>query len=72
MIIHAAVLVSAFAILWFLALFCLLPIGIGEVDAETGAPKHAHLARKAAYATAIAAVLFAVFYGLIFFGVLEL
>ena len=72
MIIHTAVLVSAFAILWFLALFCLLPIGIGEVDPQTGAPQHAHLLRKAGYATAIAAVLFAVFYGLIAAHILDL
>jgi len=36
----------------------LLGLGRVAVDAETGAPKQAHLARKAAYATAIAAVLF--------------
>jgi predicted secreted protein len=72
MIIHGAVLVSAFAVFWFLALFCLLPVGLGEVDPETGAPKNPHLLRKAAYATAAAAVLWAVFYALIAFGVLEL
>jgi len=72
MIIHTAVLVSAFAILWFLALFCLLPIGIGEADPETGAPKRPHLLRKAGYATAIATVLFAVFYGLIAAHILDL
>lgn len=70
--VHGAVLVSAFAIAWFLALFCLLPVGLGEVDRETGAPKRAHLGRKALIATAIAAVLFAVFYALIAMGVLEL
>lgn len=70
--IHGVVLVSAFATLWFLALFCLLPIGLGEVDKETGAPKSPMLLRKAGYATVIAAVLFAVFYALIAFGVLDL
>ncbi len=70
--IHGAVLVSAFATLWFLALFCLLPIGLGDVDKETGAPKSPMLLRKAAYATVIATVLFAIFYALIFFGVLDL
>ena len=32
---HTAVLVSAFAILFFLALFCLFPMGLGEVDPDT-------------------------------------
>lgn len=61
-IVHGAVLVSAFAIFWFLAFFCLLPVGIGECDPETGAPKHPYLARKALYASGIAVVLWAVFY----------
>lgn len=72
MIVHSAVLISAFAILWFLAFFCLLPIGLGEADAETGAPKRPHLARKALIATAIAVVLFAIFYAMIAFGLLDL
>lgn len=72
MVVHGAVLVSAFAVFWFLALFCLLPVGLGEVDPETGAPNNPQLLRKALYATGIAAVLFAVFYALIAFGVLDL
>ncbi len=72
MIVHGAVLVSAFAILWFLAFFCLLPVGLGELDAQTGAPKHPHLLRKAAIATAIAVVLFAIFYAVIVFRVVDL
>ena len=72
MIVHGAVLVSAFAVFWFLTLFCLLPVGLGEVDPETGAPLRPHLGRKALYATGIAAVLWAVFYGLIVFGVVDL
>ncbi len=72
MIVHWAVLISAFACCWFLALFCLLPVGLGEVDAQTGAPKSPMLLRKVGYATAIAAVLFAVFYALIAFGILDL
>ena len=70
--IHGAVLVSAFVILWFLALFCLLPVGIGEVDPETGAPLKPHLSRKVGYATAIAVVLWLVFYALILLRVVDL
>ncbi len=72
MIVHGAVLVSAFAIAWFLAFFCLLPVGLGEVDRETGAPKHARLGRKALIATGIAVVLFGVFYVLIALKVFDL
>ena len=70
--IHGAVLVSAFVILWFLAFFCLLPVGIGEADPETGAPRDPHLLRKVGYATAIAAVLWLVFYALIALHVVDL
>ena len=69
--IHGAVLVSAFAILWFLALFCLFPIGLGEVDHETGAPKNPRLLLKAGLATIIAAVLWAIFYALIISHVVD-
>lgn len=72
MIIHASVLLSAFAVFWFLALFCLLPVGLGEVDPETGAPLRPYLGRKALYATGIAVALWAVFYALIAFGVVDL
>ena len=37
-IVHASVLVGAYVVFWFLALFCLLPVGLGKVDSETGAP----------------------------------
>ena len=70
--IHGAVLVSAFAILWFLALFCLFPIGLGEVDPETGAPKNPRLLLKAGIATIIAVVLWVIFYELIAYHVLDL
>ena len=69
--VHASVLFGAYVIFWFLALFCLLPVGLGEVDPETGAPLKPMLLRKAAIATGIAAVLWLVFYALIVFGVLE-
>jgi len=71
-VIHGAVLVSAFAILWFLALFCLFPIGLGEVDPETGAPKNPRLLLKAGLATIIAAILWAIFYALIALHLVDL
>jgi predicted secreted protein len=70
--VHGSVLVSAFVILWFVAFFCLLPVGLGAVDAETGAPLKPRLLRKAMLATAIAAVLWAAFYAMIATGVVEL
>jgi predicted secreted protein len=69
---HYVVLFSAYVVCWFLALFCLLPIGLGEVDPETGAPLKANLAKKALWATAIAAVLWVIFYFAIGYGWLEL
>jgi predicted secreted protein len=72
LVVHWAVLVSAFLIFWFLALFCLLPVGLGEVDPESGAPLSPRLGLKAALATAAAAVLWVVFYLLIVFGVFDL
>lgn len=70
--VHATVLISAFGIFWFLAFFCLLSVGLGEVDPETGAPLSPHLLRKAGIATAVAVVLFAAFYALIAAGMLDL
>ena len=72
LIVHWAVLLSAFLIFWFLALFCLLPVGLGAVDPESGAPLNPMLGRKALIATATAVVLWIVFVMLIFFGVLDL
>jgi predicted secreted protein len=69
--IHGAVLFSAFAILWFLALFCLLPIGIGPADPQTGAPLKSHLPLKAGIALAIATVLWGIFYVLILLHVVD-
>jgi predicted secreted protein len=69
---HYVVLFSAFAVLWFLALFCLLPIGLGDIDPETSAPLRPHFKRKVLWATIIAAVLWLVFYFAIGFGWLEL
>jgi predicted secreted protein len=72
LVIHWAVLLSAFLIFWFLALFCLLPVGLGEVDPETGAPLNPMLGRKALIATGIAVALWIAFYLLILFHVLDL
>jgi predicted secreted protein len=70
--VHASVLFGAYVIFWFLALFCLLPVGLGEVDPETGAPLKPMLLLKAVIATGVAAVLWAGFYVLILTGVLDL
>jgi len=70
--VHGAVLVSAFLIFWFLAFFSLLSVGLGEVDPETGAPANPRLLWKAGIATAVAALLWAIFYGLIAFKILDL
>jgi predicted secreted protein len=70
---HYIVLFSAYAVLWFLCLFCLLPIGLGsERDPDSGAPLSPMLGKKALIAVVIAAVLWAIFYAAIGFGWLEL
>jgi len=72
-VIHGVVLFSAFLILWFLALFCLLPVGLGaELDPDTGAPLSPRLGLKATLAAAIAAVLWIGFYALIVLRVVDL
>ena len=70
--VHGAVLVSAFVIFWFLAIFCLFPVGLGAVDPETGAPLSPRLGRKALIATGIASILWLIFYILIITRVLQL
>jgi predicted secreted protein len=70
---HYVVLFSAYAVLWFLCLFCLLPVGLGsERDPDSGAPLNPMLLKKAKIATVIAAVLWACFYAAIGFHWLEL
>lgn len=72
-LVHGVVLFGTFAILWFLALFCLLPIGMGvEADTRSGAPLSPRLGRKALIALGIAIVLWIVFYALIHTHVLNL
>ena len=71
--IHGAVLVGSFVILWFLTLFIALPIGLhGEADKVSGAPPRPRLLLKAGIATVTAVVLWGIFYALILFRVLEL
>ena len=72
LVVHWAVLISAFLIFWFLALFCLLPVGLGDADPTTGAPANPQLLRKAVIATVAAAGLWIGFYLLIAFGVVQL
>jgi predicted secreted protein len=70
---HYVVLFSAYAVLWFLCLFCLLPVGLGaERDPDTGAPLNPMLKKKALIASAIAAVLWIAFFAAISFGWLAL
>jgi predicted secreted protein len=70
---HYVVLFSAYAVLWFLCLFCLLPVGLGsERDPESGAPLSPMLGKKALIAVGIAAVLWLIFYAAIGFHWLEL
>ena len=70
--IHGAVLVSAFLILWFLVLFCLLPVGLGAVDPETGAPLKPMLGRKLTISAVVATLLWVAFYILIRMHVVDL
>ena len=71
-VVHGSVLFGAYVIFWFLALFCLLPIGLGDVDPETGAPVSPRLLLKAGIATAIAAVVWVGFYAMIRMGMFDL
>jgi len=72
-LVHGVVLFGTFAILWFLALFCVLPVGMGsEIDADTGAPLSPRLGLKVMIAGAIAVVLWAIFFALIAFKILDL
>jgi predicted secreted protein len=72
-LVHGVVLFGTFAILWFLTLFCLLPIGMGvDADAASGAPLSPRLGKKALIALGIASVLWVVFYVLMRTHVLDL
>jgi len=70
---HYVVLFSAYAVLWFLSLFCLLPVGLGsERDPDSGAPLNPMLKKKALIASGIATVVWLIFYAAIGLGWLEL
>jgi predicted secreted protein len=71
-IVQPTVLISAYAVFWFLCFFCLLPIGLGDVDPDTGAPRSPKLKWKALCSSVIAAVLFGVFYAAILAGWIQL
>lgn len=71
-IIHPVVMISAFAVLWFLCLFCIFPIGLGAIDPETGAPLKPRIGMKMLCATVIAAVLWLAFYLAVRMGWLDL
>lgn len=65
--ISGAVHLGVFAIIWFLALFCLLPVGMREDEEST-----VRLSTKFLIATAIAAVGWGIFYGLIHMGMIDI
>jgi predicted secreted protein len=69
---HIAALVSAYLIFFFLSLFCLFPVGLGEVDPQSGAPLSPRFGLKALIAAGIATVLWLGFYALIAFKVVDL
>ena len=75
------VLGSAYAILWFLALLILLPIGIQSPDedrahvageGDPGAPHNPRIGRKIVLATLAAAILWSVFYALVLMKVVDI
>ena len=75
------VLASAYAILWFLALQILLPIGItsGEANApadsrsgDPGAPHNPRIGLKILIATIAAGVIWAIFYALVLMKVVDI
>ncbi|HEY5346692.1 MAG TPA: DUF1467 family protein [Rhizomicrobium sp.] len=70
---HYVVLFGAYAIAWFLALFCMLPMGMGSPrDPESGAPLSPQIGRKALIASFVAAVLWLVFFALIKLHIMDL
>ena len=72
LIVHWAVLISAFAGFFFLSLFCLFPVGLGAVDPQSGAPLSPRIGTKALIALGIATVLFVIFYAVIAAGIVQL
>jgi len=70
--VHGAVLISAFAGFFFLALFCLFPVGLGAVDPETGAPLSPRIGTKALIALGVAIALWLIFFAVIRSGIVQL
>lgn len=70
--VHGAVLISAFAGFFFIALFCLFPVGLGAVDPKTGAPLSPRIGIKVLIALGIAVVLWVIFYALIALKIVDL
>lgn len=70
--VHGAVLLSAFAGFFFIALFCLFPVGLGAIDPDTGAPLSPRIGTKVLIALGIAVVLWVIFYALIALKILDL
>lgn len=60
--------VMVYLVIWWIALFMVLPLGVRRVEnpgrgQETGAPERPDLLRKAIITTVLAAVLWIAFYG---------
>jgi predicted secreted protein len=60
--------VMVYLVIWWIALFMVLPLGVRRVEnpgkgEERGAPERPDLMRKAIITTVLAAVLWIVFYG---------
>jgi hypothetical protein len=70
--VHGAVLLSAFLGFFFLSLFCLIPVGLGAVDPNTGAPLSPRIGTKVLIALGIAVVLWVIFYAVLRTGIVQL
>jgi predicted secreted protein len=70
--------IMTYIIVWWLVLFCLLPIGVrsqaenGEIvpGTEPGAPVHTGLFRKAIWATGISFVVWGIMFAVVNYGLL--
>ncbi len=66
------VLTGVFAITMFLALFCLLPVGLGSSVNENGAPSNPRILLKLGISIAVAFVVWVIFYLLVLNGVIDI
>ena len=60
--------IMVYLVIWWIALFMVLPLGVRRVEnpgrgQDTGAPERPELLRKAIITTVVAAVLWLTFYG---------